>query len=85
MVAVTDQRGCPCSICAEYQDSWPTRRESGGDLRETLRFHVFHVLLDNWPAPAFGSDRQIQHVVAVTNKVIDVVDAHGEPPSGDHG
>jgi hypothetical protein len=54
-----------------------THQESGTDLRETLRFLFFHTLLDNWPTPVLISDRQIQHIVAITNKLIDVVDAHG--------
>ena len=81
----------PSCACTQAQDlpvpprgADPTQQESGKDRRETLRFHVFHLLLDNWPAPVLGSHRQIQQIVAVTNKVIDVVETHGTPSSDNH-
>jgi hypothetical protein len=98
---------CRCPICAESQkfglpetqgarlDVEPTSQESGTDLIETLRFRFFHLLLDNWPIPVF-SDRQIQQVVAMTNRLIGAVQDPSAPSpdggrrgvhviGGDHG
>ena len=85
---------CHCPTCAanqefglpetqnERHDVEPTFQESGTDLIETLRFRFFHLLLDNWPVPVF-SDREVQRVVVMTNRLIDAVQAPGVPAPGD--
>lgn len=72
------------SVNKETSPIEPTCKESDKDLTETLRFRIFHLLLDNWPTPMLSSDRQVQQIVVLSNKLIDLMKTH-DTPSFDNG
>ena len=39
-------------------------------MTDDLRTRIFKTLLDHWPAPLFGSDRQLQQIVDLTDQLI---------------
>lgn len=51
---------------------------------DELHRRVFTLLQNHWPAPVFGSYRQLQQISDLTVAVIETVQTHGTP-SFDNG
>lgn len=46
---------------------------------EAFRTQIFKTLIDHWPAPLFGSDRQLDQIVDLTNRLVRTMKTHGVP------
>ena len=71
--------GCTCTRIQEFvvmhrnSHDVDTKRRQIKSPADDLHRRVFTLLQDRWPAPLFGSDRQIQQINDLTAALIDTV------------